>query len=198
MNREEKVIRSFNSQFVLTRSETGDERIIEGYFALYESETELYDGIYEIISRGAFSETLNNDVRALWNHDTMKVIGRSENGTLELREDEKGLFARLRLPSTTYADDLLELVKNGYVNQASFGFYIEDEKVEELASGAVRWRINKINLYEVSVVTFPAYENTSVSARSKEIETLKSRKLETRKAELKKRMEGLKCQHLNN
>lgn len=192
MNRKEKVLRSLNVNFKRSDQE---ERMIEGYFALYEAETELYEGVYEIISRGAFVETLNKDVRALWNHDTMKILGRSVNGTLELKEDEKGLFARFKLPNTSYADDLLELVKNGYVNQASFGFYIEDEELEELASGAVRWRINKINLFEVSVVTFPAYENTCVSARSAEVEEMKKRKIDTRKVELKKRMEELKCQH---
>lgn len=192
MNRKEKVLRSLNVDF--KRSEQ-DERVIEGYFALYESETELYEGVYEIISRGAFAETLNKDIRALWNHDTTKVLGRIGNGTLELKEDEKGLFARFKLPNTSYADDLLELVKSGYVNQASFGFYINDEKIEELASGYFRWRINKIDLFEVSVVTFPAYENTSVSARSIEIEEMKKRKIDTKKIELKKRMEELKCQH---
>lgn len=101
----------------------------------------------------------------------------------------------MRLPNTSYANDLLELVKSGYVNQASFGFYIEDEELEELASGDLRWRINKIDLFEVSVVTFPAYENTSVSARSREIDEMKKRKLDTKKIELKKRMEELKCQH---
>lgn len=196
MRRNEKVMRSFDSKFLLKRDEqTQDERIIEGYFALYENEAEIYEGVYEIISRGAFAETLNKDIRALWNHDTMKILGRSGNGTLELKEDEKGLFARFKIPNTSYADDLLELVKNGYVNQASFGFYIVDEQLEELASGAIRWRINKIDLFEVSVVTFPAYENTSVSARSAEVEEIKKRKIDARKVELKKRMEELKCQH---
>lgn len=192
MNRKEKVLRSLNVDF--KRSEQ-DERVIEGYFALYEAETELYEGVYEIISRGAFAKTLNKDIRALWNHDTMKILGRSGNGTLELKEDEKGLFARMKLPDTSYADDLLELVKSEYVNQASFGFYIEDEQLEELASGALRWRINKINLFEVSVVTFPAYENTSVSARDKEIEMLHNRKIAEKRRNLKKKLEELKCQH---
>lgn len=107
MNRKEKVLRSFDSKFLLTRDEsTQDDRIVEGYFSLYETETKLYEGVYEIISRGAFAETLNKDIRALWNHDTMKILGRSENGTLVLKEDEKDCLLEcdylIHLMRTTY------------------------------------------------------------------------------------------------
>ena len=71
------------------------------------------------------------------------------------------------LPKTQYAQDLYELVKRGDVDQCSFGFNIMGEDLEELASGGYRWRINEIDLHEISVVTFPAYENTSVQARAK-------------------------------
>lgn len=187
--------RDLKTKFNVTRqAENPDDLVIEGYFALYESETELFEGVYEIITKGAFSNTLNNDVRALWNHNTQYVLGRNKSGTLEIKEDEKGLFGIVKLPKTQYAQDLYELIQRGDVDQCSFGFNILAEDLEELASGAYRWRINEIDLHEISVVTFPAYENTSVQARAKQVEQIEKRKLETRKKDLQKRLEGFtKC-----
>jgi HK97 family phage prohead protease len=185
--------RDIRTKFNVTRqAQDPEEFIIEGYFALYEQETELFEGVYEIITKGAFSNTLNNDVRALWNHNTQYVLGRNKSGTLELREDEKGLFGIVKLPKTQYAQDLHELISRGDVDQCSFGFNILGEDLEELASGAYRWRINEVELHEISVVTFPAYENTSVQARAKQVEQLQNRKIETRKKDLQKRLEGFK------
>lgn len=188
-----KNIRDLKTKFNVTRQdETLDDLIIEGYFALYESETELFQGSFEIITKGAFDKTLNNDIRALWNHNTQYVLGRSKSGTLTLKTDDKGLFAVVKLPKTQYAQDLYELVQRGDVDQCSFGFNILEEDLEELASGGYRWRINEIDLHEISVVTFPAYENTTVSARSEQIEQIQARKLEEKRSELKKRLGRLK------
>lgn len=194
MNKREKAIRDFRTKFTITRASENDdaEKVIQGYFALYEQETELFDGVYEIISNGAFDNTLNNDIRALWNHNTQYVLGRSKNGSLQLQTDEKGLFGTITLPNTQYANDLYELVQRGDIDQCSFGFNINDEEIEELASGAYRWRIKDIELHEISVVTFPAYENTTVQARSKQIEQIEQRKLQAKKDELSKRLKGLK------
>jgi HK97 family phage prohead protease len=190
----EKQTRDFKSNFNVTRqAETSDELIIEGYFVIFESETELFKGSYEIISRGAFDNTLNNDIRALWNHNSQYVLGRNKTNTLEIRVDEKGLYAIVKLPNTQYARDLYELIDRGDVDQASFGFNIVDEQLEELANGEYRWRINEIDLHELSVVTFPAYENTSISARTKQLEQIQNRKLEEKRAELLKRLERKKC-----
>jgi len=187
--------RDFKTKFEITRqSENPEERIIEGYFALYESETELFQDSFEIITKGAFDNTLNNDIRALWNHNTQYVLGRNSSGSLELRVDDKGLFGIIKLPNTQYANDLFELVKRGDVDQCSFGFNILNEDLEELASGGYRWRINEIDLHEISVVTFPAYENTSVQARHKQVEQLEQRKLQAKKDQLTKKLKGLtKC-----
>ena len=192
MNRE-KNIRDFRTQFEITRDEqTPDERTIEGYFALYESETELWAGSYEIISKGAFENTIQkNDIRALWNHNTQYVLGRNKNGSLQLKADDKGLFATIKLPNTQYAEDLYSLVQRGDIDQASFGFNIIDEEMEELADGGYRWRIKDIDLHEISVVTFPAYENTSVQAREKQVREIETRKLQQKKSELQKRLKGL-------
>ena len=193
VEKREKAIRDFKTKFTITRAEADDaENVIEGYFALYEQETELFKNTYEIISRGAFDNTIKNDVRALWNHNTQYVLGRSKNGSLQLRADEKGLFGTIKLPKTQYAEDLYELVKRGDIDQCSFGFNILDEDLEELANGGYRWRMKDVDLHEISVVTFPAYENTTVHARSKQIEQIEKRKLQEKKDMLTKRLKGLK------
>jgi Escherichia/Staphylococcus phage prohead protease len=135
---------------------------------------------------------LGNDIRALWNHNTQYVLGRNKSGTLELKTDDKGLFGVVKLPKTQYAQDLYTLVQRGDVDQASFGFNILAEDLEELADGGYRWRLNEVDLHEISVVTFPAYENTSVQARARQVEELQQRKIDTRKADLIKRLERIK------
>ena len=194
MQKREKAIRDLKTKFTITRAAEGSnaEKVIEGYFALYEQETELFDGVYEIITKGAFDNTLNNDIRALWNHNSQYVLGRSKNGSLEMKADDKGLFGTIKLPNTQYAQDLHELVQRGDIDQCSFGFNILGEDLEELANGGYRWRINEIDLHEISVVTFPAYENTTVQARSKQIEQIEQRKMQQKKTELSKRLKGLK------
>lgn len=185
--------RDFKTQFKITRAEEAqDDLVIEGYFALYEQETELWENTYEIINKGAFDNTLNNDIRALWNHNTQYVLGRSTNGSLDLKTDDKGLFGVVKLPKTQYAEDLHELVKRGDIDQCSFGFNILDEDLEELANGGYRWRIKDIDLHEVSVVTFPAYENTTVQARAKQIEQHQERKIEEKRSALLKRLGATK------
>ena len=134
MMKREKAIRDFKTKFTFTRASESDdaEKVIEGYFALYEQETELFAGVYEIITKGAFDNSMNNDIRALWNHNTQYVLGRSKNGSLKLQADEKGLFGTIRLPNTQYANDLFELVQRGDIDQASFGFNINDEELKNL------------------------------------------------------------------
>jgi uncharacterized protein len=185
--------RDFETKFKITRADQAPDNLeIEGYFALYEQETELWQGSYEIITKGAFDNTLNNDIRALWNHNTQYVLGRNKSGSLQLKADDKGLFAIVKLPNTQYAQDLYSLVQRGDVDQCSFGFNIIQEDLEELASGGYRWRINEIDLHEVSVVTFPAYENTTVQARAKQIEKIEKRKLEEKRTALKNRLGAMK------
>ncbi|WP_335871958.1 HK97 family phage prohead protease [Bacillus sp. 2205SS5-2] len=191
--KKEKMVREYRTKFNITRAEdTPDELIIEGYFALYEQETELWPGSFEILSKGCFDNTLSNDIRALWNHNTQYVLGRNKSGTLQLSSDEKGLYGVIKLPNTQYARDLYELVERKDVDQCSFGFDILDEKLEELANDSFRWRINEVDLHEISVVTFPAYENTSVQVREKQIKEMKSRKVEAQRQKLIKRLEAVK------
>lgn len=172
-----------------TRNEHEDEFIIEGYFAVFNQETELWRGAFEVISPGAFEETLSNDIRALINHDTAMVLGRNKAGTLELRTDSRGLWGKITLnPNDSDAMNLYHRVQRGDVDQCSFGFNIIDESTEWRDDDTVKWTINKADLHEVSVVTFPAYENTGVQARHAQFEEMKERKLEQRKLQLKERL----------
>lgn len=192
----QKQQRIMQTKFNILRENSQDdsEKIIRGYFALYENETELWDNCYEIITKGAFKDSINkNDIRALINHDTTLVLGRTKAGTLILKEDEKGLYGEIHINSNdTDALNLYERVKRGDVDQCSIGFNIKDEDYEELADGGVRFRVNEIDLYEVSCCTFPAYEDTSIQARKKDVQNLQSRKIANKKLNLRKRLEELK------
>ena len=166
--------------------------MIEGYFVVFNSETELFSGAYEEIAPEAFDKTLSNDIRALINHDTNLVLGRNKAGTLELKVDSRGLWGSIKInENDTDAMNLYERVKRGDVDQCSFGFNIIREDTEFRDDGTVKWIIREVDLHEVSVVTFPAYESTGVQARMKEKEQIEQRKLEKRKNELKERLK--KC-----
>lgn len=191
MNRDNWQTRSLQSQ-LKTKAEQEDEMIIEGYFVVFNSETELWPGAYEEISPEAFNNTLSNDVRALINHDTSLVLGRNKAGTLELKTDSRGLWGRIKInPNDTDAVNLYERVKRGDVDQCSFGFNILSEETDFRDDGTVKWTIKEIDLHEVSVVTFPAYEDTGVSARKRDFAEIEKRKLDKKKAKLKERLK--KC-----
>lgn len=170
-----------------------EERVIEGYFSVFNSETELFSGAYEEVAPGAFDNTLSNDVRALINHDTAYVLGRNKSNTLTLKTDSRGLWGSIKInENDTDAMNLYERVKRGDVDQCSFGFNILDETTEYLDDGSVKWTINEIDLHEVSVVTFPAYGDTSVQVRMKQKEQLEQRQLEKQKIQLRKRLKNVK------
>lgn len=185
----ENQIRSFQTKFKATRAEENGALFIEGYFAVFNNQTELWAGAYEEISPNAFDETLGNDIRALINHDTTLVIGRNKANTLQLKVDSHGLWGRIEInPNDTDALNVYERVKRGDVDQCSFGFNVLEELTDWREDGTVKWTLNKIDLHEVSVCTFPAYEDTGVKARQKDYEELRQKKLEVRKQEMKERL----------
>lgn len=187
MDRNKKQTRSLKSE-LKTRAE-GDNMTIEGYFVVFNSQTELWQGAYEEISQKALDNTLSNDVRALINHDTTLVLGRNKAGTLELKVDSRGLWGSIKInPNDTDAVNLYERVKRGDVDQCSFGFNVVSEETDWREDGTVKWTITEVDLHEVSVCTFPAYEDTGVAARSKEVEQHKEKQLEVRKSNLKARL----------
>lgn len=188
-DRKERQMRSVASKFE-TR-EDGEGLFIEGYFSVFNSNYELWPGATESVAPGAFSGTLGDDIRALIDHESRLVLGRNKARTLELREDSHGLWGRVRInPNDTDATNLYERVKRRDVDQCSFGFDIIEEETEFREDGSVHWTILKVKLYEVSVVTFPAYEATGVSARKAEYEEIQRRRAESWKAEQRKKLKG--------
>lgn len=174
-----------------TRAEDGN-LYIEGYFAVFGSEYRMWENAIETIDEDAFNETVDGDVRALVNHDSTLVLGRTTAGTLTLRVDRTGLWGSILInQSDQDAMNLYERVKRGDVSQCSFGFDILDQSTEVMENGTTLWRLKKVELYEVSVVTFPAYEDTSVIARKKDYEELQKRKKELWQKEMIQRLKGV-------
>ena len=189
MDRKIRQTRSLQTELKTRAEPDAQDMYIEGYFAVFGRETELWPGAYEEIAPGAFDETLNNDIRALINHDTTLVLGRNKAGTLELKADSYGLWGRMKInPNDTDAVNLYERVKRGDVDQCSFGFNIIEEETEWREDGTVKWRLTKVDLHEVSICTFPAYEETGVQARKAEVEQHRQRLLEAKKNKLRERM----------
>lgn len=168
--------------------------VIEGYFAVFGEEYELFPGATESIERGAFSDCINQDVRALYNHDTNIVLARCSAGTMSIKEDDRGLWGHIELdPEDTDAMNVYRRVKRRSIQGNSFGFSIEEEVRSEREDGSVHWTITKVNpLYEISPCTFPAYEGTSISARRKEFEEvteeMRGRRLSVWKEKMKERL----------
>lgn len=182
-------MRTISSEFH-TR-EDGEKRSIEGYFAVFNSDYDIGAGMSESIASGAFTNSLAGDVRALTNHDTTLVLGRTKPGTLSLRQDERGLWGHVDInPNDLDAVNTWERVKRGDVDQCSFGFDILDEEAEYRDDGSVHWTIRDVKLYEVSVCTFPAYQETSISARTADRDKMRERKLEAWKESQKRRLHG--------
>jgi HK97 family phage prohead protease len=148
-----------------------DERpMLSGYAAVFGDVTEIAGMFKERIAPGAFASAVaRDDVRALFNHDANFVLGRTTAGTLRLVEDERGLRYEADPPDTTWARDLLVSVGRGDVSQSSFAFEVTEEDWDYGQRGEMPVRtIKAVRLYDVSPVTYPAYESTSVSARSLE------------------------------
>lgn len=176
MDRENMQTRCFHSTSFETREENGD-LFIEGYFSVFNSPYKMWDGAIETVDPHAFDGTVGDDIRCLINHDSTLVLGRTKAKTLELRIDDRGLWGRVRInPNDQDAVNVYERVKRGDVDQCSFGFEILQEEVEYGEDDSVHWTLTEVRLFEVSIVTFPAYEDTSVSARKKDLEALKERR----------------------
>jgi uncharacterized protein len=163
----------------------GDQMVLEGYAARFNSPSKDLGGFRETIAPGAFKRALaeNADVRCLFNHSADKVLGRTASGTLTINEDEKGLHFRCQLdPNNTDHRNLHSSVKRGDINECSFAFTPngpDGEDWQNVKDERGNWFISRmlkdVNLFDVSAVTHPAYDNTSVQARAAEILTVEVR-----------------------
>lgn len=182
-------VRSVPSTFEVRSDENG--KFIEGYFAVFNSDYEIFPDVTESVAPEAFDNTLGGDIKALCDHDTRLVLGRNKAGTLELRVDSHGLWGRIAInPNDSDAMNLYERVKRGDVDQCSFGFEIIREESDFRDDGSVHFTIREVVLYEVSVVTFPAYSETNVSARKRDVAEIRKRMLDAWRVTALRRLKG--------
>lgn len=167
-----KETRTFDITKLNTRDATEEQpSMITGYAAVFNSKTSIGGWFDEIIAPGAFVRALseNGDIRALFNHNWDNVLGRTKSGTLRLEEDGKGLKFEVELPNTSTGRDLAESMSRGDINQCSFGFWVTEEDWDYNVEPALR-TVKEVELYEISVVSIPAYDDTEASlVRGKEI-----------------------------
>ena len=182
----QKETRSMSEKIEL-RSHDDEENYIEGYALKFGTESEDLGGFIETIERDALKDTDFSDVRALFNHNADHIIARSSADTLKLEVDDIGLKFKARIPNTTYGRDLLENLRNGNVNQCSFGFRLAEKgdtlKFDEARNIYKRTLKNIKEILDVSVVTYPAYRDTDVAPALRSIEKLKSEELRKHEAE---------------
>lgn len=142
---------------------------ITGHAAIFGARSENLGGFREIILKGAFDDVLSQDVRALFNHNNDKVLGRTSAGTAAIGVDERGLWYEISPPDTSYVRDLLVLLERGEVTQSSFAFSIDrdGDSWGEDGDGVLIREVRKVSrLYDVSPVTYPAYPQTDAAKRS--------------------------------
>lgn len=150
-----------------------DAMVVEGYAAKFDKETVIWRYV-EVIRKGAFSRAVKeDDVRALFNHDPNLILGRTKSGTLDLSEDETGLRCVITLPRTEPGRNLYESIQRGDVDQMSFAFVVVKEvwtnrELQDGTTQALR-ELVEVKLYDVSPVTYPAYEDTEIGVRELEV-----------------------------
>jgi uncharacterized protein len=143
-----------------------DQRDVGGYAAVFNSPTVIAGYFREQVAPGAFLTAITrDDVRALFNHDANYVLGRNRAGTLKLSEDERGLVWRATPPKTSWAADLAVSIERGDISGCSFSFVPTVEEWDFSDDLPMR-TIRECELYDVSAVTYPAYDDTSVAMRS--------------------------------
>lgn len=177
---------------ITTRDDTDGDLYLEGYFAVFNEDYNVWNGATESIAPGAFDDSVSGDVRALYNHNDDLILGRTSAGTLELKQDSRGLWGRIKMNrNDSDAMNAYARIRRGDITGCSFGFNIESETTEYRDDGTVHWTINKVNpLFEISPCVFPAYEQTNVSARGKQIETMQKRKKEVWRHTMLQKLKG--------
>ena len=186
----EKEIRSMAENIEFRSNEETEEQYIEGYALKFGTWSENLGGFKETIERSALKNTDLSDVRALFNHDPAQVLARSSAGSLELDVDDIGLKFRARIPNTSYGKDLIENLRNGNVNQCSFGFMLDDNGDEmdyDKDEGIYKRTLRSIKeILDVSVVTYPAYRDTNVAPALRSIDKIEKEQQEKRQLEMEK------------
>ena len=187
----EKEIRGgIGSIEIRTDEEKENEIYAEGYALVFNSWSEDLGGFVETIEPSALEGSDLSDVRALFNHNADKVLARSTAGTLELETDNKGLKFRFKLPNTSYGKDVAENLRNGNINQCSFGFVLDDDgdsfDFDEKRSIYQRTLKKIKSVMDISLVTYPAYSSTSAAPALRSIDKIENELLEQRQLQHEK------------
>ena len=197
MPNEERTESRVTNQTIEIRASEGNPTQLIGYGAVFYNpadegtQYQIADDYIERIAPGAFAEAIvNDDVRGLFNHDSNNLLGRTTASTMRLMEDAKGLRYEIDVPDTQLGQDLLKLAERGDLSGSSFSF-IPVKQSYEKSDGMVIRTIQKVKLFDVGPVTFPAYEATTTEARAQAKEIINSRKAEEMKQRRTKVRKGL-------
>jgi hypothetical protein len=171
MPQHEQERRSFAAGTMAVETRDGVKGVVlRGHAAVFDTLSENMGGWYERIARGAFDDAIRtDDVRALLNHDSNFILGRTKSGTLSLSTDERGLAVEIQLPDTsTIADLVVEPIRRGDISQMSFAFRVKagGQKWDEDDEGRTIRTVTAVKLFDVSPVTYPAYAETDVAVRA--------------------------------
>lgn len=158
--------RIFNCKELRYHEDEHGKKKVRGYAAVFNELSEDLGNFREKINPDAFNNVLDNDVVALLNHDMDNLFGRTSNGTVKLSVDERGLFTEIDMPNTQLAKDTIELMERGDISQMSFGFYVGQDSWNKSDAGNIRTIEEISRLVDISLVTIPAYPQTSASVRS--------------------------------
>lgn len=171
------------AQQVELRADESGTKTLTGYAAVFNSPTDIGGYFTEQIAPGAFAETIKGDVRCLFNHQSGNVLGRTKSGTLRLSEDAHGLRFEVDLPDTVLGRDVGTLVARGDISGCSFDFRAMKQSWDDTVDPPKR-TLEKVEISEVSIVTFPAYADTTVGVRS--LEAIRAEADEARAEEKRK------------
>ena len=180
------------TQFQTREEQDSGDLVLSGYFIKFDEETELWPGYFEVIKREGVEKAIKDaDVRALFNHDTNLVLGRTGNDTVTLGVDDVGLFGDIIINrNDPQAVGAYARVQRGDVVGCSFGFMPIKINTEERDDGSYLDTILELEIFEVSPCTFPAYPQTEIAARRQDFESQRRAKRETlikRKKEIKEK-----------
>lgn len=173
MNYDRKDFKELRLANASVETSSDDKMVVSGYAAVFDQQTLIGsedDGFYEVIDRNAFVDCDMNDCALKYNHgDAKGILARTRNGSLQIKTDEYGLFIRAELIDTTDNVDIYKCIKAGLLDKMSFAFTVKDQIVDRSSNPIMR-TITKIDkLWDCAVVDVPAYDGTSIYARSKKI-----------------------------
>lgn len=187
-------VRTFQVEELRVAREAERPKLV-GYAAVFDSWTQI-GRFREVIRPGAFRRAIKEqqDVRALLNHDANQVIGRTKNGSLRMAEDKRGLKVEIEPPDTQVGRDTVRMVEDGYLDAMSFAFRVPGQSSERWSPDDRERELLDLDLFDVSVVTYPAYKDTSIAARSLEA-ALAASKRERRLREMESKMAAFEARH---